>query len=329
MEAKLVDHLAAGEGWQYEPKWDGFRCLAYRDGDAIVLQSKAGQPLGRYFPEVEAALRRLEPRRFALDGELVIAGPDGFEFEPLLLRIHPARSRIERLARESPASLLAFDLLVDVEGRSLVTLPLVERRAALEEFAARALREDAPIRLSPATRDRAEAERWLTGARGIDGVVAKRLSDRYASGLRVMQKVKRRRTVDCVVGGFRWAAKSETDIGSLLLGLYDGEGKLHYVGHTSAFSREERRRMSETFLPLRGGIGFTGEAPGGPSRWSRGRSTEWEPVAPVTVVEVEYHHASGGRFRHGTRWLRFRPDKDPRSCTLEQMGVESAQVSAV
>jgi ATP-dependent DNA ligase len=319
MEAKLVDRLVAGEAWQYEPKWDGFRCLAFRDGAAIALQSKAGQPLARYFPEVEDALRALPAQRFVLDGELVIAGAEGFEFEPLLLRIHPARSRIERLARESPASLLVFDLLVDEEGRSLVALPLGERRAALEAFAGRHLASDGRIRISPATRDHAEAERWLAGARGMDGVVAKRIADGYAPGERAMQKVKRRRTVDCVVAGFRWAAGSSEELGSLLLGLYDAGGRLHYVGHTSSFSRDERRRMAEVFLPLRAESAFTGDAPGGPSRWARGRSTEWEPVAPLKVVEVEVHHVSGGRFRHGTRWLRFRPDKDPRSCTVEQL----------
>jgi ATP-dependent DNA ligase len=325
MEAKLVDELAAGDGFQYEPKWDGFRCLAFRDGDALALQSKAGQPLGRYFPEVSDALLRLGARRFVLDGELVVPTEDGFAFEPLLLRIHPAASRVARLAAESPAAVLAFDLLVDEEGQALVDRPLVERRAALEAFAARHLAEGT-VRLSPMSRDRAQAEAWLASARGVDGVVAKRLGDPYRSGERAMLKVKRRRAVDCVVGGFRWAttAAGRTDeIGSLLLGLYGDDGRLHYVGHTSSFSRDERRRVTERFLPLRGGTGFTGEAPGGPSRWARGRSTEWEPVAPTTVVEVEYHHATGGRFRHGTRLLRYRPDKDPRSCTWDQVAADA------
>jgi len=326
MEAKLVGDLPGGDGLQYEPKWDGFRCLAFRDGEALALQSKAGQPLGRYFPEVSDALVRLGARRFVLDGELVIPVEGGFAFEPLLLRIHPAASRVAKLAAESPAALLAFDLLVDEEGRALVERPLAERRAALESFAARHLSQG-KIRLSPMTRDRTQAEGWLAGARGVDGVVAKRLAEPYRSGERAMQKVKRRRTVDCVVAGFRWATTSEGrtgEIGSLLLGLYGDDGLLHYVGHTSSFSREERRRVTERFLPLRGGTGFTGEAPGGPSRWARGRSTEWEPVAATTVVEVEYHHASGGRFRHGTRLLRYRPDKDPRSCTWEQVAPAAA-----
>jgi ATP-dependent DNA ligase len=322
MEAKLVDALVSGTGWQYEPKWDGFRCLAFRDGEAVALQSKAGQPLGRYFPEVEAAVRRLAAPRFVLDGELVIPSSQGFAFEPLLMRIHPARSRVERLARETPAAVLAFDLLVDASGRALVDLPLADRRAALEDFG-RAHLEGAgasAIRISPMTRDRDQAERWLSGARGVDGVIAKRLTNRYLSGERAMQKVKRRRTADCVVGGFRWASGAAGEIGSLLLGLYAGDGQLHYVGHTSSFSRDQRRRVTAASVPLRGGSGFSGDAPGGPSRWASERSTEWEPVAPEKVVEVEYHHASGGRFRHGTRLLRFRPDKDPRACTLEQMG---------
>ncbi len=323
MEAKLVDDLARGDPargdrWQYEPKWDGFRCLVFRQGDAVALQSKAGQPLGRYFPEVEDAVRALDVDGFVLDGELVIPTAQGFAFEPLLLRIHPARSRIERLARESPAALLVFDLLVETPGRSILEQPLLERRAALERFAERHLGTGA-IRLSPMTRDVATAEGWLTSARGVDGVVAKPLGDPYLSGERAMQKVKRRRTVDCVVGGFRWAANADHEVGSLLLGLYDDAGRLDYVGHTSSFGRAERRRITERFLPIRGGSGFSGDAPGGPSRWARGRDTSWEPVDPVTVVEVEYHHASGGRFRHGTRLLRFRPDKDPRTCTYEQL----------
>ncbi len=319
MEAKLVDELAAGPGWQYEPKWDGFRCLAFRDGAALALQSKAGQPLGRYFPEVEAALLALPAQRFVLDCELVIPVEGGFAFEPLLQRIHPARSRVERLARETPAAVLAFDLLVDEEARALVAEPLAMRRERLEAFARSAF-SGGSVRLSPRTFDRVEAEGWLDGARGIDGVVAKRLDGAYASGERAMQKVKRRRTADCVVGGFRWAAKVEGEIGSLLLGLHGEDGRLHYVGHTSSFSKEERRRVTDLFLPLRGPSGFTGEAPGGPSRWARGRSTDWEPLRPDCVVEVEYHHASGGRFRHGTRLLRLRPDKDPRSCGFEQLG---------
>ncbi len=318
MEAKLVDALAEGPGWQYEPKWDGFRCLVFRDGDAVALQSKAGQPLGRYFPEIVDAVRAVPARRFVLDGELVVPTADGFAFEPLLQRIHPAASRVARLAREAPAAVLAFDLLVDADGRALAERPLEERRAALERFAAANL-SAGTIRLSPMTRDAAQARRWLEQARGVDGVVAKRLDDPYLAGERAMQKVKRRRTADCVVGGFRWAANAEGEIGSLLLGLYGADGRLHYVGHTSSFSRPERRRVTDRILPLRGGAGFSGDAPGGPSRWARGRSTEWEPVEPTAVAEVEYHHASGGRFRHGTRLLRFRPDKDPRTCTMEQM----------
>jgi ATP-dependent DNA ligase len=330
MEAKLVEDLAGDSaGWQYEPKWDGFRCLVFRDGDAVALQSKAGQPLGRYFPEVEAAVRALPARRFVLDGELVVpVEGGGFGFEPLLLRIHPAASRIARLAAESPAVILAFDLLVDEEGRSLLSQPFAERRAALERFAERNLGRDGHLssrlspRLSPMTRDRAQAEAWLSSARGLEGVVAKRLDLPYASGERAMQKVKRVRTADCVVGGFRWAlqrGEPTAEIGSLLLGLYGEDGRLHHVGHASGFDRAERRRITEHFLPLRGGSGFSGDAPGGPSRWANQRSTAWEPLAPTQVVEVAYQHASGGRFRHGTRLVRLRPDKDPRTCTFEQI----------
>jgi ATP-dependent DNA ligase len=332
MEARLVPDLAAGDCWQYEPKWDGFRLLAFRDGDAVALQSKSGQPLGRYFPEVEAALRSLPASRFVLDGELVVPTEGGFAFEPLLMRIHPARSRVERLARESPAAVLAFDLLVDDAGRSLVERTLAERRVALEGFSARHLgAARGAVGLSPVTRDRDEAVRWLAGGRkGVDGVVAKHLDAPYLGGERAMEKVKRRRTADCVVGGFRWAANAEGEVGSLLLGLYGDDGRLHYVGHTASFSRAERREVSARFVPMKGGEGFSGEAPGGPSRWARGRSTEWEPVRPDVVVEVEFTHVSGGRFRHGTRLVRYRPDKDPRSCTFDQMeGTARAEPAAV
>lgn len=322
MEATLEEGLPAAGDWQLEPKWDGFRCLVFRDGGEVALQSKAGQPLGRYFPEIVQAARSLAAPKLVLDAEIVIPDRGGFSFEALLQRIHPAESRIRRLAAETPAILVCFDLLVDRRGRSLVSLPIEERRAALEE---EARGFPAAFRLSPATRDRREAEAWLEGRAGTDGVVAKRLGEAYRSGERAMVKVKRERTADCVVAGFR-RGKGSREVASLLLGLYAGDGRLHYVGHASAFSRPERARLTELFEPLArpgpgGGppVSFTGDAPGGPSRWARERSTEWTPVRPEVVVEVAWRHASGGRFRHGVRLVRFRPDKLPSQCTFEQL----------
>jgi ATP-dependent DNA ligase len=320
MEAKLVTEIPAGDAWLYEPKWDGFRCLAFRAGDQVLLQSKAGQPLGRYFPEVVAALTRLGPPRFVLDGEIVVGRDGALSFDDLLQRIHPAESRVRRLAAETPATLLAFDLLVDDTGRSLVERPLAERRPALEAFFA-ALAPDERVTLSPATRDRALADRWMRelGAAGLDGVIAKKLDEPYRSGDRsAMQKVKRIRTVECVVGGFRWAQKGG-EVGSLLLGLSDAEGLLHHVGFSSSFTREERGTLKPVLEPLVEPPGFTGSAPGGPSRWATERSAEWQPLRPVLVAEVRYDHYSGDRFRHGTKFVRWRPDKDPRQCTFDQL----------
>ncbi|HZZ85927.1 MAG TPA: ATP-dependent DNA ligase [Anaeromyxobacteraceae bacterium] len=322
MEARLVEGLPEGEGWQLEPKWDGFRCLAYRDGAAVALQSKAGQPLGRYFPELVQALGTLAPQRFILDGEIVVPVAGGFSFEELLQRIHPAASRVRRLAAERPAAMLVFDLLVDEEGGSLTASPLSVRREALERFAARFLAEG-PVRLSPLARDRAEAERWLAGRAGVDGVVAKRRDAPYRSGERdAMVKVKPERTADCVVGGFRRAARGE-EVGSLLLGLYRDDGRLDHVGHCSGFDAATRGRLTALVAPLADdgpAAGFSGTAPGGPSRWARGRSTAWVAVRPELVVEVAFRHVSGGRFRHGTRLVRLRPDKRPEQCRLEQLG---------
>lgn len=327
MEARLADALPAGGQWQFEPKWDGFRCLVFKDGDTVALQSKSGQPLGRYFPELVAAAAALPVRWIVLDGEIVI--PDaggGTSFESLLQRIHPAESRIRRLAAETPARLLAFDLLVDGRGASLMAEPLEARRAALEReqgalFSERegARRPGEPITLSPVTRDRRRAEAWLAGRDGTDGVVAKLLGEPYRSGERTaMVKVKRARTADCVVAGFR-RGKDGREVASLLLGLYADDGLLHYAGHASAFSRAERDRLTRIVEPLVAPSSFTGDAPGGPSRWARGRSMEWTPVRPVLVVEVEWRHASGGRFRHGVRLMRFRPDKAPEQCTFQQI----------
>jgi ATP-dependent DNA ligase len=319
MEAKAVHDVPAGPGWLYEPKWDGFRCLAFRSGDRLVLQSKSGQPLGRYFPELVEALGALAARRFVLDGEIVIPTDDGLSFDDLLQRIHPAESRVRRLAGETPATLLAFDLLVDARGDAATGRPLAQRRAALEDFVA-TVPSTPRLRLSPATPEHATAERWMRErARGLDGVVAKRLDAAYMSGERsAMQKVKRLRTADCVVGGFR-SATSGGQVGSLLLGLHDAAGLLHHVGFSSSFTAEERRALRGILEPLIAPPGFTGHAPGGPSRWSDRRSMDWQPLRPALVCEVRWDHFAGGRFRHGTKWLRWRPDKAPAACTLDQV----------
>lgn len=323
MEAQSVDELPRGEGWLYEPKWDGFRCIAFRDGDDIRLQSKAGKPLTRYFPDVAATLAGLGAQRFVLDGEIVIPVDGKLSFDELLLRIHPAASRVKMLAESHPARLLVFDLLVDERGRSLVEMPLAERRPRLEKFAAKYIEGREGIALSDATTRRPTAERWLSGGGGgdLDGVIAKRLDAPYRTGEREgMQKIKRERTADCVVGGFRYASRGKA-VGSLLLGLYDRSGLLHHVGFTSSLSADVREGLLPKLEKLVEPPGFTGQAPGGPSRWSTERSTRWEPLAPKLVVEVAYDHVSNGRFRHGTRFLRWRPDKAPKQCTLEQIGV--------
>lgn len=326
MEAKLVARVPGGDAWRYEPKWDGFRVLVFRDGDGVVLQSKAGLPLGRYFPELEEAVRALPLDRFVLDGEIVVPVPGAaaLSFDDLLLRIHPAESRVKKLAAELPAAVIFFDALV-VDGRSLVSRPLDERREALEEVARRAgfVAADRPgtFRLCPTSLSREQAERWLGELEGTDadGVIAKRRDLDYRAGERDgMQKIKRMRSVDCVVGGFRYASKG-TLVGSLLLGLHDDEGVLHHVGFCSTMPRQDKPALTAKLEALRRPPGFTGRAPGGPSRWATERTTEWEPVDPVLVVEVRYDHWSGGRFRHGTKFLRWRPDKAPRQCTFDQV----------
>jgi ATP-dependent DNA ligase len=320
MEAESVPALPAGREWQYEPKWDGFRCLGFRDGESVRIQSKAGKPLGRYFPDVVEALGALSVRRFVLDGEIVIPVDGRLSFDELLLRIHPAASRVRTLVEAHRARLVVFDLLVDERGRSLVGLTLAERRKRLEAFAKRAFPRGRAIVLSQASRRLTTARDWLAGGGGdLDGVVAKRLDLPYRSGARDgMVKVKRRRTADCVVGGYRYASKGG-GIGSLLLGLYDGDGLLDHVGFCSSLPAAERRGLRQKLERLRQPPGFTGRAPGGPSRWSTERSAEWEPLAPRLVVEVEYDHVSNERFRHGTRFVRWRPDKAPKQCTMEQL----------
>lgn len=377
-EAKAVQEIPRESGWLYEPKWDGFRCVAFRNGHEVVLQSKAGQPLTRYFPEIVAALRALAATKFVLDGEIVVRqrgrGSHGLDFDALLQRIHPAASRVKRLSQETPASYMVFDLLVDKQGKSLAAQPLSARRMKLQRFAERFLIERsqktgakksakatqsfaaampvsasrARVQLSPASSDFATAEKWMREGAGAgwDGVVAKRLDSGYASGERTsMVKIKRIRSADCVVGGFRWArggdksrqgkAAAKTadhEVGSLLLGLYNTGGELDHVGFSSSFSREDRKKLRpilEPFIagPARNGAGekpgaggFSGKAPGGPSRWTRDdRDTEWIPLKPRLVGEFQYDHFSGGRFRHGTKFLRWRPEKKPRQCTIEQV----------
>jgi ATP-dependent DNA ligase len=319
MEALLAAELPDGEGWQYEPKWDGFRCLARRVDDEVTLTSRSGKPLARYFPEVVGMLRGLEDRNFLLDGELIISVGDVLAFDALQLRLHPAESRIRKLAKETPAELMLFDLL-ETDGESLLDQPLSKRRQTLERFFAK---NHVPgLHLSPATRNRDAALGWLQRSGGaLDGVIAKRLDLEYRSGERAMVKVKQQRTADCVVGGFRHAEKKPV-VGSLLLGLYDTDGLLHHVGFTSAIPAKERSALTKKLESLIEPPGFTGNAPGGPSRWNTERTGQWEPLKPVLVVEVRYDQVTGRRFRHGTGFLRWRPDKDPKQCTFDQLAPE-------
>jgi ATP-dependent DNA ligase len=320
MEAELAPEIPDGEEWVYEPKWDGFRCLLFKDGREIDLRSKAGKPLGRYFPDVVAAAAALRAPRFVLDGEIVIPVEGALVFDELLLRIHPAESRVRKLSASRPAHLILFDLLVDARGKDRTGEPLAQRRRALESFARTHLRARTDVHLSPQTDDVAVARAWLAGEHGgLDGVMAKRADLPYLGGERTgMRKIKRMRTADCVVGGFRWT-KGGTQVASLLLGLHRGDGTLDHVGFCSAMSAAVRAEATERLLPLRGGPGFSGKAPGGPSRWRKEGSGEWEPVRPEVVVEVRYDHFTGGRFRHGTKFLRWRPDKEPAECRMAQV----------
>ncbi|HZF43174.1 MAG TPA: ATP-dependent DNA ligase [Sphingomonadaceae bacterium] len=315
MEARLVAELPAGDGWQYEPKWDGFRCLAYRDGDDVRLQSKSGKPLARYFPEVVAFLRALKTPRFILDGELVISQDGVLSFDALQARLHPAESRVRKLSAETPALFMAFDCLA--EGDDMAQAPLAMRRATLEALIAR---EASPsLLLSPQSRELQQAAQWLAETGGaLDGVVAKRVDEPYRAGERAMLKVKRIRTADCVVAGFR-NATGRPKIGSLLLGLYNDEGLLDHVGFTSAIKGKDQDALAARLAPHIEGSGFTGKAPGAPSRWSTERSTEWTPLEPALVVEVTFDQVTAGRFRHGTSILRWRPDKVPTQCTADQL----------
>ena len=332
MLAKLARELPAPDGMLYEPKWDGFRCVVFRDGDEVELGSRNEKPLTRYFPELPPALRAELPERCVVDGEIVIAGANGLDFEALLQRIHPAESRINMLAQTTPSSFVAFDLLAlgDVDLRPL---PFADRRSALEQALAAA---SPPVHLTPATSDRDLAARWFDrfeGA-GLDGVVAKALSLPYREDERVMWKVKHARTADCVVAGFRWH-KDGAGVGSLLLGLYDDHGTLHHVGVASSFSVARRAELVDVLAPYRDGAldghpwaGWAeavdaqgGRMPGGQSRWNAGRSMEWEPLRPELVAEVAFDHLQGDRFRHATQFVQWRPDRDPRSCTYSQLEV--------
>lgn len=317
MEAKRVETLPTDAGWRFEPKFDGFRCLAFREGDEVVLKAKSGKPLGRFFPDVVAALQALPVDRFVVDGELVIAVDGAPSFEALQMRLHPAESRVRKLAAEQPARLMLFDCLLGPDGEPLLDAPLRERREALEQLVKR-FGKAAVVDLAPGTTDRAIACDWLENLKAdLDGVIAKRLDGPYVPGERAMLKVKTVRTADCVVGGFRYAEGTE-EVGSLLLGLYDAAGKLNHVGFTSTIKHAERPALTAQLLTLKG-EGFTGDAPGGPSRWSTERSGQWVALKPERVVEVAYDQVTGGRFRHGTRLVRWRPDKAPRQCTMEQI----------
>ena len=329
--------LPDGDGWQFEPKWDGFRTLVFRDGDEILLQSRDEKPMNRYFPELMAPLADALPARCVVDGEIVIVGAEGLDFEALLLRIHPAASRVKLLAAQSPASFVAWDLLAQGD-EDLRAMPLAIRRERFEQALARAA---PPVHVSPATRDRALAEDWFQrfeGA-GLDGVMAKRLDAPYRAGERTMIKVKHARTADCVVAGFRWHKNgSGTMIGSLLLGLYDDEGTLHHVGVTAAFSNVVRKQLVQELAPLREhaleGHPWRDWAeaeheagaqeqrrPGATSRWNRGKDLSWEPLRPERVCEVAYDHMQGTRFRHAAQFVRWRSDKRPQDCRYDQLEV--------
>jgi ATP-dependent DNA ligase len=319
MEAQPATELPAGPEWHYEPKWDGFRCLAFRDDGKVELVSKSQKPLTRYFPELVAELSSLKAKKFVLDGEIVIPVDGKLSFDDLLMRIHPAESRIRKLSAETPCVFIVFDLLVDEHGKSLIGLPLRERRHKLEVFAKKYFKKAGLIRLSPITRDLSVARNWFHMGVGLDGIVAKREGLPYQSGERTgMQKIKKQRTADCVVGGFRYLENKKL-IGSLLLGLYNDEGLLDHVGFTSSIRNQDRQQLTKKVEKMIKPPGFTGKAPGGLSRWSTKHSMEWQPVEAKLVAEVQFDHFTGGRFRHGTKFLRWRPEKDPRQCTMEQV----------
>lgn len=316
-----MDELPSGACWQFEPKWDGFRCLAYKEGSQVELQAKSGKSLSRFFPEVVALIARAPFKRFTIDGELIIETNGKSSFDALQMRLHPAASRIEKLSHETPATFIAFDCIRDKDGRSIARAEFDVRRKALEDLIA-GFSDEERLKLTRSTTDRRVASRWLNGGLpGIDGVVAKRLDEPYRPGERTMLKIKRIRTADCVVGGFRYEAARKL-VGSLLLGLFDKAGKLHHVGFTSAISDDQKPKLTQALEALIAPPGFTGDAPGAPSRWSTARSADWQPLKPKLVAEVGYDHVTGHRFRHGTRFIRWRPDKSPKQCTFAQIGAE-------
>jgi ATP-dependent DNA ligase len=333
MLAKLATELPPGDGWLFEPKWDGFRAIVFRDGERLYTQSRDAKPLDRYFPELVEKLRASLPERCVVDGEIVIVGERGLDFDALQLRLHPAASRVEKLAAETPASFVAFDLLAEGD-RDLRALPQAERRELLEKALARA---GEGVHLTPCRRQRTVAEEWFhrfEGA-GLDGVIAKHESTTYQPGKRVMVKVKHARTADCVVAGFRWHKQGPSElVGSLLLGLYDEDGALHHVGVTSSFRMETRRLLAAELAPLRENAleghpwRHWAEAaesgtrmPGGQSRWSAGKDLSWEPLRIERVCEVKYDHLQRDRFRHAAIFLRWRPDKRPEDCRYDQLEV--------
>ena len=316
MLAKQESKVPAGEGWRYEPKWDGFRAIVFRTDSRVDIRSRNDRPLNRYFPDLAAPLTQALPQPTVVDGEIIIAGPRGLDFDALQLRLHPAASRVSMLSEQTAATFILFDLLA-LGDEDLRSLPLDERRRRLREVAV----PNPHVALTPQTDDAEEAAVWFTkyeGA-GLDGLVAKRAEGTYRSGERGWVKVKHLRTVDCVVGGYR-VATGEEAIGSLLLGLYSDEGVLHYVGHTSSFSARERRELLAQLAPLVGGESFGhGRTPGGPSRWSSGRESEWVAVTPSLTCEVSFDHLQGERFRHAATFRRWRPDKSPAECTYDQL----------
>ena len=327
MEARSVDMIPTGREWQYEPKWDGFRCLLARDGRTVAMHSKSGQDLSRYFPEVVAGALSLREKCFVLDGEIVVPYESTFSFDALLQRIHPAASRVKKLSKQTPSLFLAFDLLK--KGKTELADDLLStRRSQLEGFARLHFSSEKLFRLSPASLKLKDAERWLASAGGgSDGVIAKRLDLPYQAGNRDgMQKIKCYRSADCVIGGFRYGENllgGRKVVGSVLLGLYDAGGLLYHVGFSSAIKAKDKPALTDKLEAVATDRSFTGNAPGGPSRWSTKRSSEWQPVKPKYVVEVSYDHFTGGRFRHGTSILRWRPDKKPRQCTFEQLNKRS------
>jgi ATP-dependent DNA ligase len=346
MLAKSRSDLPGGDGWLFEPKWDGFRALIFRDGDELLIQSRDEKPLGRYFPELELPLKAQLPERCVVDGELVIAQGGALDFDALQLRLHPAASRVKKLAEALPASVVLWDLLCTGD-RSLLATPFHERRALLESTLAAAV---PPIYLTPVTTDRGVAADWFgrfEGA-GLDGVMAKQASGLYEPNKRVMFKVKHERDCDCVVAGFRWHKDGAgTAVGSLLLGLYDDEDVLHHVGVSASFTAVRRRELVDTLAPYRESAleshpwaHWAGNAdegsegmqrkPGGKSRWSQGKDLSWEPLRPELVVEVAYDHMQGTRFRHTAQFRKWRTDKRPADCTYAQLEVvPPAELAAI